>query len=232
MDVALDELNEAVKLDPNHAQRLQHLRPRLRDDGRQREGRAELPAGARARAAGFRDPSQLGLVPVHARAIRARRIPEFELAIQQPAVQDAGDRADQRRPVQHVASATSRTPKSISSARSRCRRTTRPPSYGLALLAYKRGKIRRCARLDPACWCMANPTAPSALSRHVHRAQARRPPGRAFVHFAVAQPLSRLGGNQGDPHGKLRMSRARRRANEQRPTTWRIESRRSCGGRG
>ena len=44
-----------------------------------------------------------------------------------------------------------------------------------------------CARVMQTTTAAAR----SALSRHVHRAQARRPPGRALVHLAVAQSLSR-----------------------------------------
>ena len=43
-----------------------------------------------------------------------------------------------------------------------------------------------------------NPPPEALLARHVRRAQARRPPGRAVVHVAAAQPLSGRAGNAGD----------------------------------
>ena len=92
MDVALEELNEAAKLDPSNPPHLQHLRPRLRDAGREREGGTEFPARARARAGGLRHPPQLGLVPLQQRP-SARVDRRIRDGVAQSAVQDAGDRA-------------------------------------------------------------------------------------------------------------------------------------------
>jgi hypothetical protein len=83
MDIALEELNEAVKLDPEGCANLQPVRPRLRDARRERKGGAELPARARHGAAGLRHPSQLGLVSVQQRA-SARIDPEFDKALANP----------------------------------------------------------------------------------------------------------------------------------------------------
>ncbi len=46
----------------------------------------------------------------------------------------------------------------------------------------------------------------SAVPRHVHRAPARRQAERAFVRLAAAQPLSGFGRDQGDRIGNLRVS--------------------------
>ena len=100
MDVALEELNEAVKLDPDNPQHLQLLRPRLRDAGREREGASRI-SSARSQLAPQTPTSGTTGAGTCARNGRPREsIPEFEHGAAQPAVQDARDRADQRRALQ------------------------------------------------------------------------------------------------------------------------------------
>ena len=93
---------------PGQRPDLQHLRARLRLDGRERQGRAELPARALARAAGLRARQNWGWYLCTTGRAR-ESIPEFELARRQPAVQDTRNRVDQRRRGAARRSATSRT---------------------------------------------------------------------------------------------------------------------------
>ena len=138
MDVALEELTEAAEARPDQPAHLQHLRPRLRDARREREGRAEFPARARARAAGLRHPAQLGLVPVQQRPA-ARVDPGIRARAAQSALQDAGDRAHQRRPLQRGV------------RRHRRRRGVLPARAGaLARTTRPRCTASRCSRIEAA----------------------------------------------------------------------------------
>ena len=84
MDVALEELGEAIKLDPTNAQIYNVYGLVYAMLGEDAKARAELPAGARARAERLRDPPELGLVPVHARPRARSRSPSSSWRVRNP----------------------------------------------------------------------------------------------------------------------------------------------------
>ena len=153
MDVALQELAEAVKLDPKNAKIYNVYGLVYAMLGRGRERAAQFPAGARARAERFRDPPELGLVPVHARPARASRFRSSSGGAQ-PAVQDARHRADQRRQAARASSATRQRAEEYLQARAQRESPDNPTAaYSLSLLAYREGAARRGARADEAASC-------------------------------------------------------------------------------
>ena len=98
MDVALQELDEAVKLDPKNAKIYNVYGLVYAMLGEDAKAERNFQQRARARAERLRDPPELGLVPVHARQA-ARVDPRVRGGGAQSAVQDARHRADQRRQV-------------------------------------------------------------------------------------------------------------------------------------
>ena len=195
MDVALEELNEAQKLDPTNREDLQHLRPRLHDARRERRRPSRISsARSRSRPNDSDIRAQLGLVSCAATAGARESIPEFEQALRNPLYKTPeialinagkcsaaiGDIAQRRR---------------LFPPRARAHRRATPlAAYNLALLAYREGAHRRGARARCGA-VMQQPVAAarSALSRHVHRAQAgrsRRPSARTRRSCAIAIPDS------------------------------------------
>ena len=99
MEIALKELDESVKLEPNNAKTYNIYGLVYTVLGENAKAEQNFPAGAHAGAAGFGSPPELGLVPVHARAGEGID-PRVRAGRGQPALQDARDPADQRRPLQ------------------------------------------------------------------------------------------------------------------------------------
>ena len=174
---------------PDQSEDLQRLRPGLRDARAGHRSGAQFPQGARTGAERFRVPPELGLVPVHARRRPGSRFPNSSGGAQ-PAVQDARDRADQRRALRRLARRKHSRRRRSSSARWPFARTIRKPRCSLAQLSYKEGRLRRSTRADEAGHAADQSAARSARAGRVHRAQAGRPQRGGFVHFAAAQPLS------------------------------------------
>ncbi len=99
MDIALEELNEAVTLDPGNPQIYNYYGLVYAVLGENAKAEQNFQRGARARAGGLRHPAQLGLVPVQQRQA-APVDSRVRDGAAQPAVQDARDRPHQRRALQ------------------------------------------------------------------------------------------------------------------------------------
>ena len=123
MDVALEELNTAVKLDPNYAPAYNIYGLVYAMLGEDRKAEQNFERALQLAPERFRDPSQLGLVPVPAQA-RARSAGPVRSRRQQSAVPDAGDRAGQCRPLRAGDRRHRAPPKAISGARSPDSRAT------------------------------------------------------------------------------------------------------------
>ena len=156
MDVALEELNEAATLDPNNA-RIYNI-----------YGLVYAMLGENAKAEqNFQ--RALALAPQDSEIRhnwgwylcsngRPREsIPEFELALSQSAVQDAGGRAGQRRTVQSRLRRHRGRRQLLPPRRRRPRANNAGAIYGLALMAYRQGRqdeargwIKRLTQQPPA----------------------------------------------------------------------------------
>ena len=181
MDVALEELDEAMKLDPNNAEDLQRLRARLHRCS------ATTPKAER----NFQRALELAptdseirhnwgwYLCTHGRPRES--IAEFEVALRNPlyktpeiALTNAGKCSVEARRQRGAATSTSRRALALKPGNPAA-------AYNLALLVYRDGAPRRVARADALRDGAEPAAARGALPRHVHRAQARRPAGRAVV---------------------------------------------------
>ena len=204
MDVALEELNEAVKIDPNNA-RIYNIyglvytqlgeNPKAEENFRR--GLALAPDDSEIRQNWGWYLCQTG---------RPREsIAEFEAAVRNPLYKTpwialinagkcsaaSGDAVAAQGFYRRALTASPNNPEA---------------AYNFALLQYKSGELRRLARADADRHAAVQPAARSAVSRPVHRAQARRPSVRAVVRDAAAQPLARRRGDPGDCRGNLRVT--------------------------
>ena len=127
MDVALEELQEARCSSIRTIREIYNVYGLVYTMlGEDAEGGGELPARARSsRPNDSGDPPQLGLVPVQ-HGKRARVDPRVRAGGAQPAVQDARDRAHQRRQVLRSRSATASGAERILPARADGRRRAMP----------------------------------------------------------------------------------------------------------
>ncbi len=204
MDIALEELNEAVKLDPDDA-RIYNL-----------FGLVYAMLGENAKAEqNFQ--RALAMAPqdsdIHhnwgwylcSNGRPRESIPEFEKALANPlyktpetALINAGrcsiaigdlERRRQLLPPRAV------------------RRTEQPAGdlRGRADLV-QAGPPGRGADVDPAPDAAAAGAARGAVSRDVHREEERRPRRRAVVHIAAEEPLPGFGRNEGDSHRNMRVT--------------------------
>ncbi len=204
MDVALEELNEAVKLDPDDA-RIYNL-----------YGLVYAMLGENAKAEqNFQ--RALAMAPqdsdIHhnwgwylcSNGRPRESIPEFEKALANPLY---------------------KTPETALINAGRCSiaigdlngadnffrrahsRRTEQPAGDLRARAdlVQAGSPGRGADVGPPPDAAAAGAARSALSRDVHREEDRRPQRRAIVHIAVEEPLSGFGRNEGDPHRNMRVT--------------------------
>ena len=139
-EIALEELNGALREDLDVCACPWRARSRLLGAARRRAGRTELPARDHSGAAGPRGPQQLRLVPLPARA-RDRRQWPVRAGDPQSVLPDARYGARQCRAVRQPHRRSARVPKRISTACWRSRRTTVRPTTSLAELAYKAGDL-------------------------------------------------------------------------------------------
>ena len=140
---------------------------------------------------------------------RARVDPRVRGRAAQPAVQDARDRADQRRQVQRGVRRRGAGRDATSAARCRRRPATRSPPTTSRSLAYKAARFDEARSWMRIVMQETNPP-PEALflGMCIERKLGRRA-GRALLRLAAAQPLPGLGGDQGDQHRGLRVRPAR-----------------------
>ena len=156
MDVALDELNLAVTLDPNYAQAYNVYGLVYSVLGEDRKAEQNFERALAARAQRLRHPPQLGLVPVPAQA-RARGAGAVRDRRAQPAVQDAGDCAGQRRPLRHHDRRHARWRTVISAERWWRKPGNALAGYGLALIAYKEARYADARNWMKGVMQTANP---------------------------------------------------------------------------
>ena len=205
MDIAIEELNEAVKLDPNNAKAYNIFGLVYTVLGEDAKAEQNFQ---RALALAPHDPDirqNWGwYLCTHGRAKES--IPEFDAAIRNPLYKTPEIAAGQRRPVQRVVRRHQRAPTRTSGARSRSPRTTTPRCSASRRSPTGRRATRKRARWlksmragDPA----ARSRCTSACASSASSATARR---RRRTWRSCKQPLPGRRRDEGHRHGDVRVT--------------------------